>query len=161
MRTILFILPLLFSSMVICAQTNPCLNQFMNDSVVKPGEKTATVVNALTVNLKTGQTIQFINGANKKLYVRIKTNDKLGFIPEGGLELKSGSKSIYFKTNLHNINKTNPYFIVDVGINYIATLKDYGMSGLVFNSHEIKFIKEDIKAIKETANCFYVMNTKK
>ncbi len=65
---------------------NPCINQFINDSVTKPGEKTAVVVNALTYTFKNGGAIQFIKDESK-LFLRIKVVDKLGFVPDGTLEL--------------------------------------------------------------------------
>ncbi len=77
------------------------------------------------------------------------------------LNLSCGSKSIYFKTTLYNLNKDNQYFIVPIGINYVATLKDHGLTSMVFNSHEVKFIKEESKGVKETANCFYTINNKR
>ena len=158
MLTRIYICFTLFFGVNIPAQ-NPCQNQFIYDSVIKPGDKVAISVNALTCPIKNGA-VQFIN-QNEKLYLRLKINDKLGFIADGALELMSGTKSIVFKTSLHNINKVNPYFIVDVGINYIATLKDNGLTGLIFNSHEVKFEKTDTKNIRETAGCFYTINNKK
>ena len=100
---------------------NPCINQFINDSVTKPGETNPIVVNALTYTLKNGGEIQFIKDEGK-LFLRIKIIDKLGFVPDGMLELMSGSKSIFFKTTLHNINKSNAYFIVPIGSNYFFLL---------------------------------------
>lgn len=139
---------------------NPCINQFINDSIVKPGATEAVVVNALTYSLKNGGVVQLIKD-EEKMYLRLKLREKLGFVSDGPLELISGSKSIRFKTKFYDIDKPTPYFILPIGINYVATLKEYGLSNLLFNSHEVKFSKEESKGIKEIASCFYATNAKK
>lgn len=140
---------------------NPCLNLFLTDSLTKPGEKEGVLVNALTAPLKTGGTVQIINH-NDRFFLKLKITEKLGFVASGPLELKSGTKSFYVKTaQLNNINKPNANFVIEVFINYVATLRDHGLTGLVFNTHEIKFAKEDTKNIREIAGCFYTEHNKK
>ena len=139
---------------------NPCIDQFVNDSIKKPGEKNAVVMNALTYTLKNGGVVQFIKDEGK-FYLRLKLREKLGFISDGTLELISAKKSIFFKTTFQDIDTQTPYFILPIGINYVATLKELGLTTLIFNSHEVKFSKDESKGIKETANCFYTINNKK
>jgi hypothetical protein len=138
-----------------------CNDQMTTDSLYKPAEKQSVLVNVLKCPLKNGGNIEFINNKGK-LILKITPNQKLGFVDVGSLQIKSaGNKSIFFK-NITYYNHKDPgaYFLVDVLINYIATLRDDGLTSLVFNEKFEADFKDDQKNIRKTAKCFYELNKK-
>lgn len=72
------------------------------------------------------------------------------------LEVKSGSKSFYQKEiRQYQKNKHTAFFVFEVYKNYLATLKDEGITSYVFNKNELMFSKSETKEIKKIADCFY------
>lgn len=154
----LYTLVLLTACQYMFAQN--CSDQLVTDSLYKPAEKQSYLVSVMNCPLKNGGNIQFINNKGK-LLLKITPNQKLGFNDVGSLQIKSGSKSIFFKnTTYHNHKEPNAYFLVDVLINYIATLRDDGLTSLVFNEKFEAAFPEDQKIIRKTAKCFYELNKK-
>lgn len=154
----LYTIVLLVACQLVIAQN--CNDQLVTDSLYKPTEKQSYLVSVLNCPLKNGGNIQFINNKGK-LLLKITPNQKLGFIDVGSLQLKSGSKSIFFKnTTYHNYKEPGAYFLVDVLINYIATLRDDGLTSLVFNEKFEAVFADDQKNIRKTAKCFYELNKK-
>ena len=133
-----------------------CKDQLVTDSLYKPNEKQSYSVSVMNTPLKNGGNVQFINNKGK-FVLKITPNQKLGFVDVGSLQIKSGSKSIFFKsTTYYDHKEASAYFLVDVLINYIATLKDDGLTSLVFNEKfEVAFCAEDQKNIRRNAKCFY------
>lgn len=142
-------------------QSQNCNDSFIPDSLFKPSENKKIAVKVINCNLKNGGNIQLIDNAGKYL-LRLELNDKLGFIETGSLEIKSGGRSFFLKNaTLYNIKEPNAFFLVDVLINYIATLKDDGITSVVFNGKfESKLAKEDVSQIKKAAKCFYEIHKK-
>jgi len=52
-------------------------------------------------------------------------------------------------------DKHTGFFVMEVFKNYIATLKDDGITSYVFNAKETVLSKSEIKDVKKIANCFY------
>jgi hypothetical protein len=155
----IYILLFAFSGGFIFGQN--CQEQIVPDSILKPGETHKVLANVLYVGLKNGGAVQFVSD-NGKYFLKITPREKLGFIETGSLELKSGSKSFFVKTaKLNNPKDLGAYFITEIFLNYVATLKDNGLTGLVFNKFEVKFHKDDVKNIEQAAECFYKLNNKK
>jgi len=101
-----------------------------------------------------------------KYYLTIITKTNIYFDMVSDLEIKSGAKSMWPKNvKQHQKDKRTAFFVVEVGKNYIATLKDEGITSYVFNRNENVFTKQEIKEIKKIATCFYqtinVPNAKK
>lgn len=155
----IYILFLLVCSSYVFSQ--PCKDQLISDSLFKPNDNSTVAVSSLNCALKNGGGIQFLN-QNGKYFLKIKPNQKIGFDEKGSLELKSGSKSFFVKNAiLIDAKKPEPYFVVDIQLNYVATLKESGLTSLIFNTFEVKFAKQDVENIRETAKCFYSLNNKK
>jgi hypothetical protein len=138
-----------------------CKDQLVSDSLYKPNEKHSYPVSVLNCPLKNGGKVQFINNSGK-FVLKITPNQKLGFLDVGSLQIKSGSKSFFLKTATYYDHKEpNAYFLVDVLINYIATLKDDGLTAIVFNEKfESELCSEDVKNVRRTAKCFYELYKK-
>ena len=144
-----------------CVFSQNCKDQLATDSLYKPNEKQSYSVSVMNTPLKNGGRVQFINN-NGKFALKITPNQKLGFSDVGSLQIKSGTKSIFFRsTTYYNHKEASAFFLVDVLINYIATLKDDGLTSLVFNEKfETEFCSEDQKNIRRTAKCFYELYKK-
>ncbi len=155
----LYILVLLTGFNYMFAQN--CKDQLVTDSLYKPTEKQSYLVNVLNCPLKNGGQIQFINNSGK-FVLKITPNQKLGFLDVGSLQIKSGTKSFFLKSSTYyNHKEANAYFLVDVLINYIATLKDDGLTSIIFNEKfESVLCSEDQKNIRRTAKCFYELYKK-
>jgi hypothetical protein len=138
-----------------------CSDQLATDSLYKPAEKQSYLVSVLNCPLKNGGSLQFINNKGKFI-LKITPNQKLGFLDVGPLQIKSGSKCFFVKSaTLYNHKEPTAYFLVDVLINYIATIKDDGLTAVVFNEKfEAVFPGEDQKNIRRTAKCFYELYKK-
>lgn len=133
----------------------------ITDTLYFPSKQVSELAKALNCPLKNGGNIQFFN-FNGKFTLKLTLNEKLGFLDVGSLQIKSGTKSFFVKsTTLYNHKQANAYFLVDVLINYIATLKDEGITSVVFNEKfEANLTSEDTKNIRRTAKCFYESNKK-
>lgn len=131
------------------------------DTLYFPTKQISELAKVMNCPLKNGGNVQFFN-YNGKYTLKLTLNEKFGFIDVGPLQIKSGTKCFFVKSaTLHNHKQPNAYFLVDVLINYIATLKDDGITSVVFNEKfEAKLASEDIKNIRRTAKCFYETNKK-
>lgn len=138
-----------------------CADILVPDSIYKPSEQKKVPGKVMTTNLKNGGKVQLITAGGKYL-LKIIPNEKLGFVESGPLEIKSGNKSFFVKNaTLYNIKEPEAYFLVDVMINYIATLKDDGITSILFNTKfESKLQKEDTGNIKKMSRCFYELHKK-
>lgn len=138
-----------------------CADILVPDSIYKPSEQKKAPGKVMTTNLKNGGKVQLITTGGKYL-LKIIPNEKLGFVESGPLEIKSGNKSFFVKNaTLYNIKEPEAYFLVDVMINYIATLKDDGITSILFNTKfESKLQKEDTGNIKKMSRCFYELHKK-
>lgn len=119
------------------------------------------MVSVLNCPLKNGGNIQFFNN-NGKYTLKLTLREKFGFVDVGSLQIKSGTKGFFVKTaTLYNHKSPEAYFLVDVMINYIGTLKEDGITSVVFmDKFEAKLAKEDVKNVRATAKCFYETNKK-
>ena len=131
------------------------------DTLYFPSKQISELVKVVNCPLKNGGNVQFFND-NGKFTLKLTLHEKLGFLDVGSLQIKSGTKSFFLKsTTLYNHKQPNAYFLVDVLINYIATLKDEGITSVVFNEKfEATLASEDTKNIRRTAKCFYELNKK-
>lgn len=153
------ILLFVFLSTNLLAQN--CADILVPDSIYKPSEQKKVPGKVMTTNLKNGGKIQLI-AIGGKYVLKITPNEKLGFVESGPLEIKSGNKSFFVKNaTLYDIKEPEAYFLVDVMINYIATLKDDGITSIMFNTKfESKMQKEDTGNIKKMSRCFYELHKK-
>lgn len=128
-----------------------------NNYIMADGLKTPVFKNESQVKI-------FKVGNKYYLMIIFKNNTYFDMVSD--LEIKSGSKSMWSKgAKQYQKGKHTAFFVVEVYKNYIATLKDEGITSFVFNMNENSFGKQDVKEIKKIANCFYqtinVPNAKK
>lgn len=126
------------------------------DTVFMPKENKVIETEILEANLKSGGIGLLIKTENNRYFLKLVVTENLYFNKTEQLEIISGSKSTFYKdTKQFQYDKHRGYYIVEVFKNYIATLKEYGITSLVFGKAETKFSKQDCNQIKQIAKCLY------
>lgn len=132
----------------------PCA--FTSDSCALPPSNTRMPVDLLDARIKSNYHIQLIKQGPKQ-FIRIIVTDNLGFGKTAPLLLKSGSKQMYYKSaTLTVIDASRACFVLELYPNYLVTLKEEGLTSLIFNTTMGYSIpRQDAEAVKEMAKCFY------
>jgi hypothetical protein len=106
--------------------------------------------------LKDFSVVRLFRTTDEKFYLRMIVKKNFYFNKVGVLEIRSGTKSIYYKNNKqYKVNKTTGMFVTEVQKNYLSTLKDEGITSLYFAEAETDFTRQDAGQIKKMAKCFY------
>jgi hypothetical protein len=156
-RFFIFFLVILFSDF---KGQDKCESEFMDDTLTVPDLNKTLRGKSLETTLKNLSVVKIFQSNDPKddmLYLRIMVTKNFYFDKVDILELQSGKKSYWVKpaTKQHKITKTQGLFVVAVSKNYIITLKDNGMTGLVFAGAETRFTRKDANQIKKISRCFY------
>ncbi|MCA0431058.1 MAG: hypothetical protein LCH32_11225 [Bacteroidetes bacterium] len=152
-QIIYILLGLLFITNVIIAQSD-C--SFTNDTIFIVEQNKTLSGKSIKTNFKNNSEFKIIKVDDGKFYIQLSVTENLYFDKKDNLELESNGKSILFKNVLHQqLNKYTGLYVVEIWKNYIATLKDEGLTSITFNKAKTKFYKSDSKAVKQIANCFY------
>jgi hypothetical protein len=154
MKIKFFILFAFFSTFLF--SQNPLCGNLRTDSCMLPQNKEKQEVKILEVKIKNNYQIQFIKHYPNN-YLKIIVKDNLGFGQTSSLLLLSNKKQYYTKTiKLEIIDKTSAYFLLELNSNYLVTLKENGLTNIIFNE-KVEFVipKADSELIKKNANCFY------
>jgi hypothetical protein len=135
---------------------NTCEMGFVRDSLFIEKENAFVGADGLkTKPFKDGTEVKLFKVQNK-YYLMLLCKSDLYFALVSDLEIKSGSKSMVSKgMKQHQKDKHTAFFVMEVLKNYIATLKDEGITSYVFNTKETVFGKAEVKEVKKIANCFY------
>jgi hypothetical protein len=147
----------LFFGSVAFAQI-PCDKGFRTDtSIINRFTYAKEEVELMEVTIKNNYQLQFIRSKDKKTYLRIIVRDNLGFGQIGEFMLICGKKQIYDKdVKLVPIDKSSGWFILELNPNYIQTLRDLGLTKIIFrDTVEFLIPKADSEKIKQTAACFF------
>lgn len=119
------------------------------DEKIVDGEYVETTLKNLSV-------VRLFKTNDNKFYMRFIVTEDFYFNKVGTLEIKSGSKSYYAKdTRQHKVNKTKGMYVIEVHKNYLATLKEDGITSIAFASGETDFTRQDAGQIREIARCIY------
>lgn len=161
MRCVLLFFGLLFCVVPTVAQSN-CPN-LTEDTLFLPKESKAIAAEYMQANLKNGGNLRLYKTRTNKLYLRLVVTENLYFDKVDLLELQSGSKSFYAKdTKQVGVDKSSGAFVVEIYKNYVYTLREDGLSRLVFGKTETSFGRGDGSQVRQLAKCFYeTIDTKK
>jgi hypothetical protein len=143
-------------------QTN-CEVDFVPDTLFFPKESKTFSGKYLQANLKNNATLQLYRINNNKFYLKLIVKENLYFDKTDMFEIISGTKSWALKnTTQYELNKSTGYYVIEIFKNYIATLKDDGITAIVFGKAKTTFSKQDANEIKKISKCFYeTIDTKK
>lgn len=137
----------------------PC--SFTEDTLYVPMTGKTLQASYVEVITKNNSNIQlFRQGGN--YYLRIIATVNLYFGKTDVLEIKSDTKSFFAKnTTQFERDKDHGCYTVQIYKNYIATLRDYGITGIRFGAAETRYEGRDTEAVRKMAKCFYeTINTK-
>ena len=154
MKKIIFLLLVLFSINSF-AQIS-CDNILKTDSVAMQKPSVKEEVQVAEVKIKNNYLVQFIKQGPKN-YLKLTVRDNLGYGKTCALLLYCNKKQIYVKsTTLMVADKGSAYFLVELVPNYISTLKENGLTNIIFcENAEFVVPKQDAEAVKKLAGCFY------
>ena len=151
----------LFISLVLIVNTqgygqSNCEFSFVNDTLTLPEKGTVLEGVSLETTLKNQSVVKIFKSNDDKLYIKFITTENFYFDKIDVLEIMSGSKTYPVKnTKQYKINKTRGMFVIEVFKNYIVTLKDEGMTSIIFGGAETNFTRKDANQIKKISICFY------
>lgn len=129
---------------------------FIQDTVSIPKENKIVNAEYLQTVLKNKSVVQLFKTETNKYYLKLIVTENLYFNKVDILEIKSGGKSFYAKDTKHyQYDKHTGYYIIEIYKNYAGTLKDDGITSIVFGKAETDFGKHDCNQIKQISKCFY------
>jgi hypothetical protein len=155
MKKILAVFCLLILIPAVRAQAD-CQMQLQSDTMTLTGEGKVLEGDYLEVTLKNQSEVRLFRTSQNKLYLRLIVTENFYFNKVDMLEIMSGSKSYYAKnTKQHKVSKTRGLFLIEIFHNYLATLKEDGITGLTFNKAVTDFTRQDANLVKAMAKCMY------
>jgi len=154
MKNIITVCFVLFVTVYNCQ--NPCGSSFVSDTMSLPEGGKTLEGEYLETTVKNGSVIRLFKTNDNHYYLRMYVTKNFYFDKVGDLEIRSGTKSYYErKTKQYKIDKHTGMFILEIRSNYVITLKDGGITSIVFSDSETDFTKQDTKQIKAISQCFY------
>lgn len=137
------------------AQDN-CEGNFKSDTMSLFNNGKIVEGSYIETTLKNGSVIRLFKTNDNKNYMRILVTENFYFDKVDMLEIKSGHKSYYASdSKQYKVNKNTGLFIIEVPKNYVAQLKDHGISAIDFAHATTRFTKSDSKQIRTICSCFY------
>ncbi len=129
---------------------------FIRDTMTHPSLEKVLDGEYLETTLKNQSVVRFYKATDGKIYLRLIVTKNFYFDKVDVLEIQSGTKSYYAKnTRQFKVTKNSGLFLIEVYRNYLKTIKDEGMTGIVFGGLETKFSNRDASQIKKIAGVFY------
>ncbi len=134
---------------------------FVQDTLSVPSlttHKDNKVVNVEYVQtaLKNRSTVQIFKTETNRFFLKLTVTENLYFNQTEKLEIRSGKKQSWtLETKQYQKDKFTGYYLIEVFRNYIGTLKDDGITAIVFGHAETNFSKQDCSQIKQISKCFY------
>ncbi len=143
-------------------QTN-CEVDFVPDTLFVPNEAKTYSGKYLQSNLENNATLQLYKLNNSRFYLKLIVKENLYFDKTDVLEIMSGTKSwVRKEITQYQLDKSTGYYLVEIFKNYIGTLKDDGITAIVFGKVKTAFSKQDANKIKKISKCLYeTIDTKK
>ena len=130
--------------------------ELIKDTLTLPAEHKVVEGEYVQTTLKNLSVVTLFKTNDNKYYLKILITEDFYFDKVGVLEIKSGSKSIYPKDiRQYKVNKTKGMYVIEIFKNYIFTLKEDGITSIVFNKAETDFTRQDAEQIKKISKCLY------
>lgn len=136
-------------------QNKACEYSFSTDTLTLPDGSHAEA-EMMKLTTKNQSIIQFFALERKRYFIRIYITENFYFEKTDVLTVVSGKWTYPAKNcKQHKISKTMGMYVFEVQKNYLATLRDNGITGLVFAGAETKFTRSDGQHSREMSTCFY------
>lgn len=160
-RPISFLL-LLFAALA-CRSQEGCEAGFRQDTLLLPGQKRSIAVEYLQTTLKNRSVVRLYRAAGNKYYLKLIVTENLYFDKTDKLEVQSGGMS-YTEPKIvqYELDKSTGYYVFEIFKNYVATLKDEGITAIVFGTAKTDFSRQDTRKIRDISKCLYdIISVKK
>ncbi len=155
MKRILFFCFVIVFGARLNSQIN-CETGFVEDTLTFPSDGKVYNGKYIETTLKNFSIIRLYKADNSRLFLKMVVTKNFYFDKVATLEIRSGHKSYYAKdTKQFKITKTSGLFVIEIFKNYVATIREEGITSIVFGEAETDFTKQDAKQVKQIAKCFY------
>jgi hypothetical protein len=129
--------------------------RFVSTDSVNINESSYTKTLSLKTPYEEGQIQIALISLHGKYYLKIYTFKILYFDLISSLEIISENMSIVFKdVRMFKADHQRGVFILNVQKNYITTLKNHGITEIIFNSLKESVPKKTSKLIRQVSSCF-------
>ncbi len=147
---------LMFGAWLLKAQEVSCEHSFKNDTLSVLAEGKLLEGEMLQTTLKNQSIVQMYAVDRKRFYIRIYVTENFYFNKVDILTIESGKWTYPVKNcKQYKICKTMGMYVFEVQKNYLATLRDEGITGLVFAGAVTDFTRNDGQQIRKMCRCFY------
>lgn len=137
------------------AQDKACEYSFVADTLTLPDGKHVEA-ERMQMTTKNNSIIQLYSLERKRYFVRIYITENFYFEKTDQLTVESGKWTYPAKNcKQHKISKTMGMYVFEVQKNYLATLRDNGISGLEFAGAKTDFTRSDGQHSRAMSKCFY------
>jgi hypothetical protein len=122
---------------------------FFQNKKVLEGEYIETTLKKLSV-------VRIFKTQDEHFFIRLIVTENFYFDKIDVLEVRSGNKSYYVKNcKQYKIDKTKGLYEFEVFKNYLAQLKDDGITSLYFAGRETDFTRQDANQLKKMFKYFF------
>ncbi len=129
---------------------------FVRDTMSFFPEKKILEGEYLETTLKKFSVVRVFKTADERFYIRLLVTENFYFNKVDVLEVRSGNKSYYVKNSKqYKVDKTKGLFVFEVYKNYLAQLKDEGITSIYFAETETDFTRQDAHEIKKMFKYFF------
>lgn len=155
MKSVLFFTCILLFTFGFKSQTN-CETDFVSDTLTFPGDGKVYEGEYLESTFKNLSSVRLYKTNSGRAFLRMIVTKNFYFDKVGVLEIRSGNRSYYAKnTRQYKISKTAGLFVIEIFKNYVATLREDGITSIIFAEAETDFTRQDANHVKKIAKCFY------
>ncbi len=154
MKNKFFLFCFLLQVLVFKAQ-KACETGFVPDTLYLPAEAKTVSGQYLQATLKNKSVVRLYKTAANRYYMKLIVTENLYFDKTDKLEVQSGTMSFYETVRQYELDKATGYYVFEIFKNYIATLKDEGITGIIFGKAETNYTRQDASQVKQIAKCFY------
>ena len=133
-----------------------CESLFFTDTLTNPVDHKLVEGLSAETTLKNLSVIRAVKTSDNRYFLRMIVTRNFYFDKVATLEIRSGKRSYYAKdTRQFKINKTTGLFVIEIYKNYLAQLKDDGITSIVFGEAETDFTRQDASNLRKMFKCFY------
>jgi hypothetical protein len=146
---------LFFLFIILWCKGQDCGPDFASDTLYLPAQEKILEGSSIQATLKDNSVVKLFK-TGQKYYLKLFVTSNFYFNKIDLLEIRSGSKSFYVKeSKQYKANRTTGMFVFEVFRNYVSTLRDEGITSIVFAKAETRFTKKDASQVKRIARSFY------
>jgi hypothetical protein len=133
-----------------------CETTFVPDTLTPPGSSVTLTGQSVEATMKNLSRVKLFKGDSGQIFLQFKITENFYFNKIDILEIQSGTKSYYAKdTKQYKLSRSQGQFTIEIFRNYVWTLKELGITALVFGSSKTEFSKQDTKEVKKIATCVF------